>query len=100
MGEVRPRCDTGTDTHIVRIDPPPMSMSDQRRQQLHPDGGAIQPARASGGSGRPVRAGRHAGADLIHISPRDGRWLYYSSAAAGGSDLWRLELATGKLRSA
>jgi TolB protein len=66
--------DTGTDTQIIQID--------------------VETALATGG-GVSVAVDTPA-IDLDPAYSRDGRWLYYSSAAAGDLDLWRLELATGR----
>ncbi len=52
-----------------------------------------------------VATGRAAAETIVVDTPAleldpyfstDGRWLYYSSGAAGDLDLWRLELATSK----
>ncbi len=88
--------DTGTDTHIVRID-----------LAAHAAAGAAAaantPTAAPAGAG-PAQAAAPAAESVLVDTPAldldpyfsaDGRWLYYSSAAAGDLDLWRLELATG-----
>lgn len=89
--------DTGTDTHIVRI---------ELAAALARYAAAPEPARGSApapASALPGSAGQTESVlvdtpalDLDPCFSADGRWLYYSSAVAGDLDLWRLELATGK----
>lgn len=91
--------DTGTDTQIVRIELAAALAAYSHAGAAEP---ASAPAPASPGSAAAPSAGAEAvlvdtpALDLDPYFSADGRWLYYSSAAAGDLDLWRLELASGK----
>ena len=81
--------DTGTDTHIVQVDVAAALTSNPATAGHAPKASPRAPAAES------ILVDTKA----IELDPAfsaDGRWLYYSSGAAGDLDLWRLELPSGK----
>lgn len=102
--------DTGTDTHLVRIDvaralaahaaaPPapagPAAVTPPSPARSSAPGAGSEAAVAALGPAETIAVDTPA-LDLDPSFSADGRWLYYSSAVAGDLDLWRLELGTGR----